>query len=104
MYSKGLEITFTKYLSKEIKETDINSTSLFEDTLGTNGYGQPVIVPAEIRGRKEPIKEKIKNALRKVREMQSLPSLNDLRRIRGRKLFKKTKLWNEKRKVWIITF
>lgn len=57
MYAKGLEITFTNYLIG-IVEKDVSSTSLFEDSLGTNGNGVPIIVQAEIYGRRNPTKQK----------------------------------------------
>lgn len=105
VYSKGLEIVFTKYLSETItEERDINSTSLFEDPLGTSGAGYPILVQAEIRGREKPTGKKIKNALRKVRAMQQLPEFNDLKSLRGKALFKTTKEWNKWKKVWTITF
>lgn len=103
VYSKGLEITFTKFLNDSIsKKEDINSTSIFEDTLGPNGGGEPIIVQAEIRGRKKPTKQMIKNALNKARKLKQLPSMKDLYNVGP--LFKTTKYWNKKQSVWIVNF
>lgn len=105
VYSKGLEIIFTKYLNETIKEEDINSTSLFEDPLGTNSNGEPVILKAEIHGRKRLTKKKIKNALRKALAKKQIPSKYFLEDLNGRKtLFTTKRYWNKTRKLWVITF
>lgn len=104
VYSKGLEITFTKYLTENINEKDVNSSSMFEDTLGIAGNsGKPIIVQATIRGKRTPTKKKISKALRKVyARARKFPSFNSLN---GKQLFKTSNpRWIRKRSLWVINF
>lgn len=111
VYSKGLEITFVNNLKNEdIMEDGIDSKSLFEDTYGLYGTGEPILLQADIYGgekERKPTKEKIRKALEKALAEKQLPSqysFNDAASENVEPLFTVNMFWNKKRKVWTVKF
>lgn len=82
----------------------MNCTSLLEDTLGTSGSGKPIIVRAEIKGKRRSTKRKIRKAVNNALSKRQLPSFDDLNGLTGAEMIK-TKLYrNKNRRVWIRIF
>lgn len=105
VYSKSLQITFTKYLRETISKIHVETWNQFAQTQsGSSGNGEPKIFQAKIHGEEEPTKEEIKKVLREMYERKQVPSFTEEDSSGESKFFRTEMNWHEDEEVWHISF